>query len=54
MMMRSFSPCSDLQTRQVIWAMYSNGQYLGFSSASLIANQYAKKYADDVKVRSFN
>jgi hypothetical protein len=33
--------------------MYQNQKYLGFSSASLIANQYAQKYADDVKSVTF-
>jgi hypothetical protein len=50
----TFSPCSDLQNKQLIWAMYSKGQYLGFSSATLIAGKYAEKYADDVKVRTFS
>ena len=50
----TFSPCSDLQTRQLIWAMYQNQKYLGFSSAALIANRYAQKYADDVKQLTFS
>ena len=50
----TFVACSDLQTQKLIWAMYQNQKYLGFSSASLIANRYAQKYADDVKTVTFS
>ena len=50
----TFSPCSNIQNKQLVWAMYSKGQYLAMSSAAIIANRYAEKYADDVKVPSFS
>jgi hypothetical protein len=49
----TFSPCSDLQNKQLIWAMYSKGQYLGFSSSLLIAGKYTERYANDVKTVTF-
>jgi len=50
----TFSPCSDLQSKKLIWTMYQDQKYLGFSSATLIAGKYAEKYADDVKVLTFS
>ena len=50
----TFSPCSNIQNKQLIWAMYSKGKYLAMSSAALIANRYAQKYAEDVKTVTFS
>ena len=53
MLARTYSPCCYLQNRQLIWAMYNNGEYLGMSSAALIAGSFAKKYSSDVKVEEW-
>ena len=50
----TFSPCSNIQNKQLIWAMYSKGKYLAMSSAALIAGKHTKKYADDVKTVTFS
>lgn len=53
--MRTFSPASDLQTRQIVWAafkngvpVYSNGEP-GTLSAVEIAGFYFRKYGEPLK-----
>lgn len=50
----TFFPCSDLQSKKLIWTMYQDQKYLGFSSSVLIAGKYAERYANDVKLPTFS
>jgi hypothetical protein len=44
MLARTYSPCCYLKNRELVWAMYNNGKYLGISSAALIAGYFRDKY----------
>ncbi len=53
--MRTFSPASDLQTRQTVWAMLKNGSPVcakgepGTLTAVEIAGFFFRKYGEDLK-----
>ena len=54
-MNRSFRPCSDLQTKELLWAMYKNDQILSYQGEPTLFKSYElsgfyrDKYADNVK-----
>lgn len=52
-MTRTFSPVVDIQTRQLIWAVYYNGTYVGLSDAVQVAGSYSEKYSSDVRTVTF-
>jgi len=43
-MPRTFSPAINIETRQIEWAMYRAGVYVGVSSAVEIAAYFREKY----------
>jgi len=43
-MPRTFSPVVDIETRQLLWAMYRAGAYVGTSNAIEIAAHFREKY----------
>jgi hypothetical protein len=43
-MTRTFSPAINIETRQIEWAMYRAGAYVGVSSAVEIAAHFREKY----------
>ena len=43
-MTRTFSPAINIETRQIEWAMYRGGAYVGVSSAVEIAAHFREKY----------
>jgi hypothetical protein len=53
--MRTFSPASDLQTRQTVWALLKNGSPVcakgepGILTAVEIAGFFFRKYGEDLK-----
>lgn len=53
--MRTFSPASDLQTRQIVWALLKNGSPVcakgepGILTAVEIAGFFFRKYGKDLK-----
>jgi hypothetical protein len=53
--MRTFSPASDLQTRQTVWALLKNGSPVcakgepGTLTAVEIAGFFFRKYGEDLK-----
>ena len=53
--MRTFSPATDLQTRQTVWALLKNGSPVcakgepGILTAVEISAHYFKKYGEPLK-----
>lgn len=53
--MRSFSPATDLQTKQLVWSLFKNGEQVKtkdepeVKSSAFYATAFAESYADDVK-----
>jgi hypothetical protein len=43
-MPRTFSPVVDIQTRQLQWAMYRAGAYVGTSNSIEISAYFREKY----------
>ena len=43
-MPRTFSPAVNIETRQIEWAMYRGGAYVGTSNAIEISAYFREKY----------
>ena len=48
-MVRTFSPVVDIQTRQMQWAMYKNFEYVGVASAVEISAHFRDKYSFEME-----
>jgi hypothetical protein len=48
-MTRTFSPCINIETRQMQWAMYKNFEYVGIGSAVEISAHFRDKYSFEME-----
>jgi hypothetical protein len=48
-MTRTFSPCINIETRQMQWAMYKDFQFVGIGSAVEISAHFRDKYSVEME-----
>ena len=48
-MSRTFSPCCNIETRQMMWAIYINSEFMFVEDCVNIAKVFAHHYMEDVK-----
>ena len=57
--MRTFSPATDLETKQIVWSCFKNNQQLMYKDSpqvhdsAFLSGAFADRYADDVKTPTF-
>ena len=57
--MRTFSPASDLETKQIVWSCFKDNQQLMYKDAPqvhdsvFLSGAFADRYVDDVKIPTF-
>ena len=57
--MRSFIPATDIETKQIVWSCFKNGEQLKHNDepqvhdSVFLASCFADRYSDDVKKLTF-
>ena len=57
--MRTFSPASDLETKQIVWSCFNSGEQLMYKDSPhvhdsvFLSGAFADRYVDDVKIPTF-
>ena len=57
--MRTFSPASDLETKQIVWSCFKFGKQLAYKDNAQVHDSvflsgcFARRYDEDVKIPTF-